>query len=121
MEYYNYYEGMKEDILQYIKDNDIDLNEVNQDQLEEELWGDDSITGNGGMYYDTEENCKQYLAGNTDLLLEAADELYVEMKTLLLAREHIHRYCDSIIRLYLLYGIIEDIYSEYQEEHSEDD
>lgn len=120
MEYYDYFEEMKKDILQYIADNDINLSEVEEGRLEDELWGDDSITGNGGFYYDTEEKCRQYLAGNTDLLIEAADELGVEVRTILLERERIHRYCDCIIRLYLLYGVIDNIYTEYQEAHEDD-
>jgi len=117
MEYYDYFEEMKKDILQYIKDNGIDLGEASRDALDEELWVEDCITGNGGLYYDSETNCMKYLAGNNGLLFEAAEELCVELRTLLLRRDDINRYCDSIIRCYLLYSVVDDIFNEYEEAH----
>ena len=117
---YNYYEAMKKDIRQYIADNGIDLKDYTQDQLEDELWADDTITGNGGLYYDNEDKCKEYLAGNNDLLFEAADEMYADVRTLLLRRDDLNRYCDCLIRCYLLYGVVEDIFNEYYEEHNDE-
>ena len=51
MKDYNYLEAMKEDILQYIRD-EIDLAEFDsleelEEKLNDDLWTVDSVTGNG--------------------------------------------------------------------------
>jgi hypothetical protein len=41
---YLYLENMIDDIKEYIKDNSIDINEKDQDELYDELFCEDSIT-----------------------------------------------------------------------------
>ena len=74
MKKYNYYEAVKRDIRQYIEDVEIDINTVNVEDLESDLWVADSVTGNAsGSYtmntYDSEEN----IAHNLDLFIEACE------------------------------------------------
>lgn len=76
---YNYYEAVKEDVKNYI-DNEVTLSDYNDKDelcqyLEDDLWTENSITGNAsGSYtfsrYDAEEN----LCHNWDILEEIADD-----------------------------------------------
>lgn len=115
---YEYRTAMKKDILDYINCNiTLDNWEFRgdlEDYLYNELWADNSITGNGGNYYNTEIYCKSYLAYNLDLMMEACEEFCVDMKTLL---QHYHdrdlaRYLDCTIRCYLLGEVIYTVLDE---------
>ena len=116
MNKYNYKEHMVEDIVDYIKVNDI-LNSYEcetfqdwMDLLNDELWDCDEITGNGSSYYDTEEKCSEYLCHNFDLAYEAAREFYYDDHINILIKQYenhsLARYFDSVIRCYLLYECI---------------
>lgn len=118
MERYDYRTHIKEDIIQYIKDNDWfnehnDLSEEDMTtELYDELWDVDEVTGNGAYFYDTEENCAEYLCHNINLAYESARELcmsdinalikYYEMNS-------IARYFDCCIRCYLLYECVREV------------
>jgi len=115
---YNYRTEMKQDILDYINSNitleDWEFHGDLEDYLYNELWADDSITGNGGNYYSLEFVCNNCLAYNLDLMMEACEEFYVDMKTLL---QHYHngnlaRYLDCAIRCYLLGEVLYDVLNE---------
>ena len=82
MNKYDYRKAICDDIKQWLENN---KNEVSRqridrdddeffDWLNEELWGEDSVTGNGLDYYDTEEQCQEYVAANLALYFEAANE-----------------------------------------------
>ena len=82
MEKYDYKKAIIQDIKQYIKDNhwvencydnDKDYYE-NLDILYDEVWAEDSITGNGFNYYDTEKKCQEYIASNLALYFQAAND-----------------------------------------------
>ena len=70
MEKYNYREQVKSDILDYIAENEIKVTASNREevaeQLQDELWANDSVTGNAsGSYtcnaWEAEENiCPQF-------------------------------------------------------------
>lgn len=76
---YDYREAVKDDVLEYIK-NEIDFTEFDtleelEEKLNEDLFCEDSVTGNAsGSYtfntYEAEEN----ICHNLDLLAEALDE-----------------------------------------------
>lgn len=117
---YDYRIEMANDILNYIQSNitfeDWEFRVDFEDYLYNELWADNSITGNDGNYYSTESDCEAFLAYNLDLMMEACEEFCVDMKTLL---QHYHngdlaRYLDCTIRCYLLgeviYEILNDIW-----------
>ena len=72
MEKYNYYDAVKEDIGQYIEDNEIDINNIDIVALESDLWVADSITGNAsGSYYCNAWAAEESIAHNLDLFIEA--------------------------------------------------
>ena len=116
MEKYNYYEAMKADVTYYIRNN-IDLADYTdkdeaQDQLNDEMWTADSVTGNGsGSYtfstYEAEEN----LCHNLDLLAEACEEFGSDTDILKDGAEA----CDVTIRCYLLGQTIAEVLDEMQE------
>lgn len=118
---YDYNKAIREDIRDYIKNN-IDLEEWRGDRdgleekLNEDLWTDDSVTGNAsGSYtfstYEAEEN----LCHNLDLLAEACEEFGCSMDVLKDGAEA----CDVTIRCYLLGGAISDVLDELEDELEE--
>lgn len=79
MKNYDYREAVKNDVMEYVKNeinfSDFDTLEELEEHLNEELWMADSVTGNGsGSYtfstYEAEEN----ICHNLDLLGEALEE-----------------------------------------------
>lgn len=68
MTYYNYREAIKSDIREYIKDN-VNTNEFTPDELqeylEEQLWVNDSVTGNAsGSYTFNRWEAREYVQDN---------------------------------------------------------
>ena len=115
MNKYEYRTEMATDILNYIDSNitleDWEFRTDLEDYLYDELWIEDSVTGNGGDYYDTENNCESYLAYNLDLMMEVCEEFCLDIKVLL---QHYHdgdlaRYLDCTIRCYLLGEVLHDV------------
>ena len=75
---YNYYEAVKEDVLNYIKE-EVDMNGMDLDELKERLWEDlinnDSVTGNAsGSYTSCRSEAEKYVEENKDLVREMCDE-----------------------------------------------
>ena len=119
---YDYRTEMKQDILDYINRNitldDWEFRTDLEDDLYNELWADDSITGNGGNYYSLEFICSNCLAYNLELIMEACEEFCIDMKTLL---QHYHdgdlaRYLDCAIRCYLLGEVLHTVLNEIWKE-----
>lgn len=94
MEKYNYYEVMKGDIKNYIAESYtkeelnekiLDLDDFSE-ELNDDLWTVDSVTGNGsGSYTFSRATAKDYIlsdSANVDLLLEALKEFCVEGNTI---------------------------------------
>lgn len=112
---YNYLENVKEDVRSYIEEN-IDLKDYTQEELEEklneDLFVEDSVTGNAsGSYtfstYEAEEN----LCHNMDLLQKALEEFGCGIEYLEKGVEA----CDVTIRCYLLGRAIAEVLEEYNE------
>lgn len=106
MKDYNYYESMKEDIKEYLKETD----ERDFNTLYDDMFIDDSITGNAsGSYtfstYEAEEN----ICHNLDLLKEACDEFCCNIPDGAEA-------CDVTIRCYLLGQVLTEVLEELKEE-----
>lgn len=104
MRTYDYFTNVVEDVKQYIADNKIEINADNRDeveeQLNEDLWIEDSVTGNGsGSYTFNNWQAEEYLCHNYNLLAEAVVELGGDMSE---AIERGAEYCDVTIRCYLL-------------------
>lgn len=116
MEKYNYYEAMKADVTDYIRNN-IDLADYTdkdeaQEQLNDELWTADSVTGNGsGSYTFSTYKAEENLCHNLDLLAEACEEFGSNTDILKDGAEA----CDVTIRCYLLGQTIAEVLDEMQE------
>lgn len=114
MKKYDYYTAMYNDIADYVKDNNIDLSKYSDDidniteKLSDKLWGEDSITGNGGSGYDTNSNCEEYLCHNLDILFEAIYDFDFDTNYRHLDKDNLPKTLDSLIRCYLLNSIIYD-------------
>ena len=76
---YNYREAMVKDIMDFVIDNYMEpASDMTRDEyieaLNDELWGVDMITGNGGFYYASEEECMNYVGYGLHEFVEALDE-----------------------------------------------
>ena len=101
---YDYYESIKEDILNYYTDEQL---QKDYNELYDEMFNDDSITGNAsGSYtfnaYEAEEN----LCHNMDLLKEACEMFGSDTGETI---ERGPETCDVTIRCYLLGQVLQDI------------
>ena len=95
---YNYYEAVKNDALEYIKENN--LQAKTQEELYDELFLADSVTGNSsGSYYCNTYKAEEALTHNLDLLKEALNEFGGNFND---ALERGAEYCDVTIRCYVL-------------------
>lgn len=119
--FYDYKEAMKEDIREAISDNEWRYTGLDRDKLEEtlndDLWIDDSVTGNGsGSYTFNAEEAKEYVfADGMGYYAEAVEEFGLDAKTI---EEHLtdYEYIDVTIRCYLLGQIISELLDEYEAE-----
>lgn len=115
---YDYREAMTEDVKEWIKEN-IDLTEWTEDregleqQLNDDLWTEDSITGNAsGSYYCNSYKAEESIAHNWDLLNEALDEFGQNNINVI---EKGAEWADVTIRCYLLGFVISDVLDEMEE------
>ena len=114
---YDYKQAMTNDIINYILYNCPEyLSEINEydelrEKLWEELWAEDSITGNGDNYYDTEEKCFEYISGDIDLVYEAAREFCIDDDINNIIEQYtkktLGRYLDCTTRCYILGNAID--------------
>lgn len=117
MERYDYLEAVKEDVKKYLEENGIKVTSENRNELEEQLnddlFCDDSVTGNGsGSYTFNTWTAEEYLCHNLGLLAEACEELGSSMDILKDGTEA----CDVTIRCYLLNQAISEVLDELEEE-----
>ena len=122
---YNYCESIKNDVLDHIRENyttqeqieNLDNRDEWLDKLNDDLWVDDSVTGNAsGSYtfnrYQAKENVLEWL----DVLRDALEEFGVTPKTV--AEKFLDEdweYFDVTIRCYLLSGAIVHALDELEE------
>lgn len=118
---YNYLEAMKDDIRTYIDENVTQEDWIeNRDGLEnhlnEELWTEDSVTGNAsGSYTFNSYTAKEYVMGNTDLLAEALTEYGSREEAASILLDGKWEGADITIRCYLLGQAISEVLDEYEE------
>lgn len=78
---YNYLEELKSDVRNYINEvasDYMDCEDMDElrDELYDNLWSEDSVTGNGsGSYTFNREKAKEYVSDNMDLMVEAYKDL----------------------------------------------
>ena len=107
---YNYYEELKNDIEEYLEDNDITLTEDNFGEVEDDLWTEDSVTGNGsGSYTFSRQRAKENLEGNGDLVREMAVDFDCKDKVLDWFLDDDYESIDVSVRCYLLNRVLWDI------------
>ena len=117
MERYDYLEAVKEDVKNYIEENGLKVTSENRNELEEQLNDDlfcnDSVTGNGsGSYTFNRWRAEENLLHNWDLLAEAINEFCGDVNILKQGAEA----CDVTIRCYLLNQAISEVLDELEEE-----
>lgn len=120
---YDYREAVRNDVIEQVKDgykeNSLRLyKEEGRDALEEylndELWIDDQVTGNGsGSYTFNTWEAEENLCHNMDLLAEACDDFMQDVGE---AVKRGAEYCDVTIRCYLLGSAISEAIDELEKE-----
>jgi len=123
MERYDYRQNVKDDVKTYIKDNEIHWTEDDRDdvgqKLNDDLWTEDSVTGNGsGSYTFNTWQAEENVCHNTDLLAEALEEWGQQGENIL---EKGAEWADVTIRCYLLGECIGTAMDELEEEGWNDD
>ena len=117
---YDYLENVEDDVREFI-DNEVDLNEfLSREKLEEylndTLFDDDNVTGNGsGSYTFSRAKATEYLENNFDLLWEAFNE-FGSFDTLKEGPEA----CDVTIRCYVLPQAISNVLDELNLDYAEE-
>ena len=114
----NYMEQIKNDILDYIREERITVTSENREEVAEELndklWDDDSVTGNAsGSYTFNSSKAREYVVENMDLLKETISEFCIDSETV--AEKFINEeweYFDVSIRCYLLCNAISEALDE---------
>ena len=107
---YNYFEAIKEDVKEYLKET----SERDFDTLYDDMFVDDSITGNAsGSYTFSTWQAEENIAHNMDLLKEALEEFGGDYGE---ALEKGAENCDVIIRCYLLGKVLQEVLEELEEE-----
>lgn len=120
MNNYDYRKAIKEDIEIYIKHNNLQISDLNAETLYNQLIEEDTVTGWGYFYYDTEEKCREYLTDNYILLKQAVqeyceeDEMDNEYALDLFIGNAFASYYDSIIRRYLLKEVLNEVIEEHK-------
>lgn len=114
---YDYLDAIKTDIKSWIDENEIstfnwyDFNNKQQaaQWLDEQMWDDDGVTGNGyGGYFGKEWDAEEAICHNLDLLFEALESFGCDFKSI----EKGAVYCDATIRCYLLSRAINEVLDE---------
>ena len=118
MEKYNYREAVTNDAKRAILENLENWNFSDREELEEiandNLWTDDSVTGNGsGSYTFNTWQAEENLCHNMDELEEACNEFGQDIGE---AVKQGAEYCDTTIRCYLLGQAISAALDELEEE-----
>lgn len=124
MERYDYFAVLKEDVKNVVMNEynySEELKESREDfeqKLNEELWANDSVTGNGyGSYTFNSLQAEENLCHNMGLLKEACEEFGTDLADIIENAE----LCDVTIRCYLLGNAISEVLDELEEELPEEE
>ena len=129
MKKYNYREVIKADIREWLNDNPYEGEPDDIfENIYDQIWGEDDVTGNGGCWYDSESRCEEYICHNFDLFFEALLEFGELEAELIQQIKRYHeegsfaRFADCTIRCYLLseclYEVLKELgYDERPEEN----
>lgn len=117
---YNYLKNEVEDVKNYILENydEEDYSLIDKDELYDELFGEDAVTGNGsGSYTFNALKSKEYVLDNINLLKEASEEFCYNVSNDFLSEEW--EKMDVTIRCYLLSKAIDEAIKELEEEEEQ--
>lgn len=111
---YNYYDAVKSDILDYIKENDIDISTIDRDKLYDDLFDEDSVTGNGsGSYTFNSNTAETYVDANKPLLNQAIEEDFIsEERAAKFWLDDNFEALDVVLRVYVLSSSIDQVLAE---------
>ena len=123
----NYMDQMKEDILEYIKEEGITVTSENREEVEEklndDLWNNDSVTGNAsGSYTFNSYKAMEYVVDNMELVQEMVSEFCIDAATV--AEKFLNEeweYFDVSIRCYLLGSAISETLDDIIEEQEDEE
>lgn len=127
---YNYLEAMTEDVKEYLKnDSELSLDDLLynrsdlEEKLNEELFINDSVTGNAsGSYTFNSYKAMEYVLDNMDLLEEMCGEFGVDNETIgKKFLEGAWEWMDVSIRCYLLGQAISEALDEVEEELTDEE
>ncbi len=119
---YNYYSDMKDSIENYI-DSDFDFSSVTDidemsEKLNDDLWVDDSVTGNGsGSYTFNRWKAQQYVMNNIDLVQEAFTEFDQKERFTDWFFDNNFEAIDVTVRCYLLPQMVNKILTDNEDEY----
>lgn len=121
---YDYYANVKDDVLSYINDEIRPGEYWDRDELEsylnDELFCDDSVTGNGcGSYTRNRSQAKEYVLDNTDLLKESIEEFDGKDKLIDWFFDDDYESMDVTIRCYVLGSCINDALDEIDRKYND--
>lgn len=124
MDKYDYRQAVRDDILDYIKEHDIQVTNKNREEVEgflyDTLFVEDSVTGNAsGSYTFNTWKAEEYLCHNLDLLAEAIDELGADAGTYKDCIESAET-ADVVIRCYLLTECLSSVLDELEVEEEDE-
>lgn len=115
---YDYLENVKADVLDYIKENyeKEDYANLDYDELYDEMWTADSITGNGsGSYTFNTWEAEENICHNLDLVQEAYENFGYDGVKFEDGAEAI----DVTIRCYLLGQVLQEVLEDLESEVEE--
>lgn len=117
---YNYLESIKNDVMEYVR-NEINLSEYEdreelEQMLNDDLWTVDSVTGSAsGSYTFNRLQAKEYVIDNMDLLKEMCSEFGTDAATI--GKKFLDdewEWMDVSIRCYLLGQAISEVLDELE-------
>ena len=112
---YNYLEELKSDVKNYINEvasDYMDCEDIDElrENLYDNLWDEDSVTGNGsGSYTFNREEAKKYVADNLDLMVDAYKEFDSIEKLVNNLEDSDFETIDVTIRCYLLSQALDEV------------
>ena len=122
MERYDYQNAVENDVRNYVSEN-VNLNDFETKEelcnwLNDNLWMEDSVTGNAsGSYTFNAWEAEENLCHNWDLLSEATEEMGLSTDMLKDGPES----CDVAIRCFLLGQAVDAVVDEVWEEKEEEE
>lgn len=122
MEKYDYEEAVRNDIENWLEENGEryadDDGTISYDAVYDDMFIDDSITGNGsGSYTFNTWTAEDNLCHNLDLLRDAIEDFGGDYERAMQSAEG----ADVTIRCYLLPSLLQEVLDDYNEKHQKTD